>query len=105
MMYAKLKPVVLLNKTLDKLEVNVVSYTLGTSRPTLGYKIICSDDSSLSQGNINLDPETYSQWSTNDEIILEYVASQLNVEILEIVKPSSKTSEDFLKEDPSLETR
>lgn len=104
-MYAKLKPVVLLNKTLEKLEVNVVSYSLGTLRPLLGYKIVCSDGSDFSQGNINLDPETYNQWTTNDEIVLEYVASQLNVEILEIVKPSSKTSEDFLKEDPSLETR
>lgn len=104
-MYAKLKPVVLLNKTLEKLEVNVVSYSLGTLRPLLGYRIVCSDGSDFSQGNINLDPETYNQWTTNDEIVLEYVASQLNIEILEIVKPSSKTSEDFLKEDPSLETK
>jgi hypothetical protein len=104
-MYAKLKPLVLLNKTLDRLEVSVVSYSLGTQRPALGYRVICSDGSTFSSDNIDLDSETYKQWTTNDDIVIEYVASKLGIEIAEIVKLGDKTSEDFLKEDPTLETK
>jgi len=105
MLYAKLKPVNLLNKTLDKLEVSVVNYSLGTQRPSLGYRVICSDGSNFSSDNMNLDSETYKQWTTNDDIVLEYVASKLGLEIDQIVKLGDKTSEDYLRENPNLETR
>lgn len=103
-MYAKLKPVQILGKTLDTLSVSVVNYSLGTSKPTLGYSIIDTNKESVTQGTIQLNKETYDSWTTNDEILLEYVASQLNIEILEIPK-ITKTSEEFLAEDPSLETK
>ena len=103
-MYAKLKPVQIFGKTLDTLSVSVVNYSLGTSKPTLGYSIIDTNKESVTQGTIQLNKETYDSWTTNDEILLEYVASQLNIEILEIPK-ITKTSEEFLAEDPSLETK
>lgn len=103
-MYAKLKPVQILGKTLDTLNVSVVNYSLGTSKPTLGYSIIDTNKESVTQGTIQLDKETYDSWTTNDEILLEYVAGQLNIEILE-VKKVTKTSAEYLEEDPSLETK
>lgn len=105
MLYAKLKPINLLNKTLDKLEVSVVSYSLGTQRPALGYRVICSDGSNFCSDNMDLDSETYKQWTTNDDIVLEYVASKLGLEIDKIIKLDGKTSEDYLKENPNLETK
>jgi|APCry1669189844_1035258.scaffolds.fasta_scaffold00031_12 hypothetical protein len=103
-MYARLKPTKVLGKTLDRLNVSIINYVLGSSRPILGYSIIADDDTTITSGNINLDETTYTNWTTNDEILLEYVASNLNIEILDITKVT-KTSEEFLKEDPNLETR
>ena len=103
-MYAKLKPVQIFGKTLDTLSVSVVNYSLGTSKPTLSYSIIDINKESVTQGTIQLNKETYDSWTTNDEILLEYVAGQLNIEIIEIPK-ITKTSEEFLAEDPSLETK
>lgn len=103
-MYAKLVPVQILGKTLDKLNVSVTNYSLGTSKPTLGYSIVDVDNHMISQGNLQLDKETYDAWTTNDEILLEYVATKLNIEILEI-PVDEKTSEEYLAEDPSLETK
>ena len=40
-----------------------------------------------------------------EQDILEYVASKLGLEIDEIVKLGDKTSEDYLKENPNLETK
>lgn len=104
MMYAKLKPVQILGKTLDKMEVSVINYSLGTSKPTLGYSIIDVEGSTIVRDNLQLDTETYDLWTNNDEILLEYVAKKLNIEILHIHKVT-KTSEEFLKEDPSYETK
>jgi hypothetical protein len=105
MIYAKLKPVQLLNKTLDKLEVTVVNYALGTQKPVLGYRVVCLDGSNFSSDNIDLDSETYKQWTTNDDIVLQYVATKLGLEIDTIVKLGDKTSEDYLRENPNLETK
>ena len=103
-MYAKLKPAQILGKTLDILSVNIVNYSLGSFKPTLGYYIIGVDGINVTQGTLQLDKETYNIWTTNDEILLEYVALQLNIEILEIHKVT-KTSAEFLEENPSLETK
>jgi hypothetical protein len=103
-MYAKLKPVQLLGKTLKTLNVNVINYSLGSFKPTLGYSVISTNDETITQGTIQIDKDTYEAWTTNDEILIQYVAEQLNIEILEIQK-ITKTSEEFLREDPSLETR
>ena len=103
-MYAKLKPVQVLGKTLDVLNVSVVNYSLGTSKPTLGYFVVSSSGETITQGSMQLDKETYDSWTTNDEILLQYVASNLDIEI-ESVSTISKTSDEYLREDPSLETR
>ncbi len=103
-MYAKLKPVQILGKTLDTLNVTIVNYSLGTSKPVLGYSIIDVEGSTIVRDNLQLDTETYNLWINNDEILLEYVAKKLNIEILQIHKVT-KTSEEFLKEDPSYETK
>lgn len=103
-MYAKLVSTTILGKTLGKLNVSVVNYALGTSRPTLGYSIEATDGSTLTQGTVQLDKETYDQWTTNDEILLEYVAGQLGVQIDEI-PTDPLTSADYLRDNPDLETR
>jgi hypothetical protein len=103
-MYAKLKPAQILGKNLDVLNVCVVNYSLGSFKPTLGYSILGDDQQVIIQGTMQLDKQTYESWTTNDEILLQYVATQLNIEVLEI-PINDKSSEDFLNEDPSLETR
>ena len=103
-MYAKLKSVQVLGKTLDSLNVSVVNYALGTSTPTLGYSILDADREVITQGTLKLDVETYNNWTTDDEVILHYVAEKLNVEILEVHRVT-KTSAEYLAEDPTLETR
>lgn len=103
-MYAKLEPANILGKTLDSLNVSIINYTLGTSSPTLGYNIVDTDGNTVTQGTVKLDKETFDSWTTNDDVLLHFVASSLNVNIAEVVKVT-KTSAEYLAEDPSLETR
>ena len=103
-MYAKLKPIQVLGKTLETLNVYIINYSLGTSRPTLSYSITDTNKETVSQGTFQLDKKVFDNWTTNDEILLNFVAEKLNVEITEIQK-ITKTSEEFLKENPSLETK
>ena len=105
MMYAKLSAQKILGKTLDRLEVSIVNYNLGTSIPSISYNVYDSTGERITSGTTTLPKEVFDSWTNNDEIILENVAQQLNLEIIEIIGKHSKNSEQMLSENPTLETK
>ena len=103
-MYAILKNNNILGKYADRLETVIINYNLGSNTPIAGYSLF-SDNNLIISGNINISKEIFLSWTNNDEIILQNVADQLGLEILEIKGLNEKTSEEYLIENSNLEIK
>jgi len=84
-------------KTATQLQVQGTSVTLGQSA-SFYWQLLTEEGYQVSNGNIGIsgDPD-YTNWGSNDDYIYEYVATNLNLVIVEPseeVEESSEVSED-----------
>lgn len=85
-MKIKIQPIASFVGPADAIEILNCNVVLG-STASISYRLLGSGGDALHHGHINMMPEQYAQWGTDDNFVAEFIAGKLGATIVEIVPP------------------
>lgn len=83
-MKIKIQPISSFIGSADTIEILNCNVVLG-STASISYRLLGSDGDALHHGHLNMMPEQYAQWGTDDKFVAEFVAGKLGATIVEIL--------------------